>query len=197
MSDFPKTIGLIKARENSQWAIGDALIEECGESSTQGGKDGSRELIAKVASEVAELGFEGYSLEYMARLRTVSGQFSKESRDSLLPWSFHRNAGSPEMLNKIKARALKDKKKITRDYITDTRKAIETEERIAALAKINEVQLQEEMDGKIEDFIATVNKLMRIGVEISDLIKENPQIKFPISATFRKAIEASQQVTSR
>jgi hypothetical protein len=198
MTEFPKTIGLIKARENSQWAIGDALIEECGESSTQGTiNDGSRELIAVLAKELEELGLEGYTIGHLASLRNISSKFPANSRESALPWTFHRDAGSPEMLRKILERVTKQGKRITRIYITETRKAIEKEERETAIAKINETIKQAEMDEKIEDFIASVNKMMRTGQDISELIKENPEIKFPISAKFRKAIEASEQVTSR
>jgi hypothetical protein len=36
---FPKTIAAVQRQDNSNWAIGDALLEECGP--PQGGRDGS------------------------------------------------------------------------------------------------------------------------------------------------------------
>jgi hypothetical protein len=75
-SKFPRTVAAIEAAETAikkadgcLWSIGDALIEECGLPGPRGVNTGAHSKLNNVARELKRLGYEGYSLVYLRKLR--------------------------------------------------------------------------------------------------------------------------------
>src|SRR4249920_3293946 len=123
---FPKTVTAVKVyldveqkTEHSQWAIGDALYEECGSGSEPGVRDGSLERLEEAYEEIQkECQTEKFSVRYLARLRDVSEDFPASERLGSVTWSAHEEAGNPEILHKLQK--LYGKKPLTRDFARDT-----------------------------------------------------------------------------
>ena len=74
-TQFPLTLAAAKDAEKSQWAIGDALVKECGPPGADHSNNGASAKIAAVAKFLAENGRE-FSESYLRRLRQVAFAFS-------------------------------------------------------------------------------------------------------------------------
>lgn len=169
MSKHPKTIAEVQKRERSQWAIGDALLDE-----TDIG--GSHDELAEVASEIEDLQIEGYSVAYLAKLRQVASNFPPRTRTSSISWEAHKRAGSPEMLEAIAQAA--GKKPVTVDFVAPTRKAIEEHQAKKHQEKgtrrtvppVKDIPSQREVKGLalIAEIAQHVNNLKRYDLGIVD-----------------------------
>jgi hypothetical protein len=118
---FPLTLEAIKEADSNQWAIGDALIAECGPPSERGAKDGSLEDLRAAAQYLASQGFP-YKVTTLSQLRVVASTFKSSLRRYGIAWGAHRVAGTPEYLQAIIAGAPKGTK-ITQPYIEGIRSA--------------------------------------------------------------------------
>ncbi|MFZ3327970.1 MAG: hypothetical protein WA231_19705 [Methylocella sp.] len=75
MQTFPLCLAAARDAEKSQWAIGDALVQECGPPGDDHTNNGSGERIVAAGKFLAENGFV-FSLNYLRRLRQLSYAFS-------------------------------------------------------------------------------------------------------------------------
>jgi len=116
---FPLTLEAIKKGDQNQWAIGDALLAECGPPSTVGMKDGRSPLLQEAAEYLLGKGFES-TASTLSWFRCTSYSFKSADRRSGVAWGAHRKAGTPEYLEAIIAGAPKGTN-ITQDYIEDIR----------------------------------------------------------------------------
>jgi hypothetical protein len=127
MADFKKTIAAVQKRERCNWEIGDALIDECGPPSEHGVQDGSHAALKAAAAAIEAAKVEGYTANYLARLRIVSFNFPKRvRRPNSLSWEVHASAGTPEMLDVIVEAA--GKKPVTQTVARTMRKAIDEQQ---------------------------------------------------------------------
>jgi flagellar biosynthesis GTPase FlhF len=125
---FPKTIKAAQAAEQSQWAIGDALLKEAEDRQT-----GERGLNA-VSRELEANGIE-FSMPYLRNLRDTAKAFPADRRHNL-PWAVHQDAGNPDVLDTIVRGAKKDidsktgkSAKVTKWYVRDVLQRQYQEER--------------------------------------------------------------------
>jgi hypothetical protein len=119
---FPKTLAAAKAGESSLWAIGDALIAECGPPGEVGAHNGSNEKIAEAAVFLAEQGIE-YSEHTLRQLRQVAFAFPHDARASRVSWHAHLEAGTPKTLNAA-IKSLPKGQKLTANYVREFRQAV-------------------------------------------------------------------------
>jgi hypothetical protein len=104
---FPRTFAAVEKDEGAQWAIGNALLVECGPPSQQGRSDGSRAELSDCAEELKARGRE-ISVRHLAKLRQVAHAFPPKVRKDL-SWTVHQAAVNPENLNTIIKTAPKGK----------------------------------------------------------------------------------------
>lgn len=123
-TEFAKTIAAAKDIERSQWALGDALVEECGPPSDPGEHTGSDEklMLAKIALKAA--GCE-YSFEYLREIRRTAANFPTGERSpdgEALPFSYFLLAGTPEKLQIVREKAKADGIELTARFVRETLK---------------------------------------------------------------------------
>lgn len=120
-TEFPKTITAVRTFEDAkkaadaaskeadvlQWAIGDALIEECGPPGPDGVNTGSSHLLKKAAAKLNELGFRHYSYDHLRKLRSIADHFPAGVRTPA-SWSVYAVAGDPKTFRMIKEQADRD-----------------------------------------------------------------------------------------
>jgi flagellar biosynthesis GTPase FlhF len=121
MKKYPLTLAAIKTAEQNQWAIGDALIAECGPPSQQQVKDGSYVLLHDAAIYLLAEGFE-YNIQTLAMFRNTAHLFRPSKRLANIAFGVHRVAATPEYLEAIITGAPKGTK-ITQLYVEGIRKA--------------------------------------------------------------------------
>ena len=120
--DYPLTYAALKEAENhhesDQWAIGDALLAECGPPSESSVNDGSWERLKEVAQRCSDIWNldQSYSIQHLSRLRATSFHFGEPARFAKLSWGAHRAAGTPEFLKAVIKGAPKGTK-ISQDYV--------------------------------------------------------------------------------
>jgi len=95
---YPKTMAAMQAEEASQWAIGDALIEEC---SGDGYCDGSTEKLKEVAADAFNLIGREYAWTTLRELKNIARRFPPGTRVPGLGWTAHNAASNPEMLTQL------------------------------------------------------------------------------------------------
>ena len=120
---FPLSISALKGGEDNKWAIGDALIAECGPPHGEGlgVRDGSRARLQELAKEaLGELGLD-CGVDALAHIRTTAYLFKSSQRSSGIAFSTHRVAGTPEILDAIIAGAPKGTN-ITQRYVEGIRR---------------------------------------------------------------------------
>ena len=122
--EFPLTLAAVKRTDEhqngDQWAIGDALLAECGPPRESSARDGSYALLQEVAKYLLSEGYEEYSLSTLRQLRDTSFFFPAAKRGAKLAWGVYRTAYAPEYLEAIIAGAPKGTK-ITQTYIEGIR----------------------------------------------------------------------------
>jgi hypothetical protein len=111
MVNFPKTLAACQSAENSQWAIGDALLKD----KIDEGFNGSRGLKA-VSKELAEYGIE-YAPNTLSELRETARLFPPARRHAKVSFAAHRKAWNPDILDTIVKAAKKDGDRVTQDYV--------------------------------------------------------------------------------
>jgi hypothetical protein len=127
MKTYPKTLAAVKAANLDQWAIGDALVEECGPPSETGVQDGSRNKIKEAAEYLLTYNFE-YKIETLAHFRETAYDFKESVRLPSISFSVHRAAGSPEFLKSVIQGAPKGTR-ITQAYIEGIKQRLMDEAR--------------------------------------------------------------------
>lgn len=113
--EFPRTVAAARAKEASQWSLGDALIDEVGKPPEQGaGPDGSYALIERAREVLLKNGVE-YAAETLRKIRNTAAAFRPSARR---PVSFHmhREAGTPAALDACIA-SLPAGEKLTVDFV--------------------------------------------------------------------------------
>ena len=105
---FPQTLAAAKAAEKDQWALGDALLNECGPPGDDHGHNGS---FAKLQAAQAEL--ESHGLEYatntLRTYRDVAHTFPHAARMASVSQRVHIECRTPEMLQAVFAAWKKEK----------------------------------------------------------------------------------------
>jgi hypothetical protein len=133
MAQFPLTVAAAKRLETDSWALGDALLTECGPPGMVGQQDGSYARIEAAARELLENDME-YDTRYLAGLRETSFRFPKNQRIVKLPWRVHHYAQTPEFLHSLVAGS--QGTKITGAYVENMRRLQRDQERKAREAEI-------------------------------------------------------------
>jgi hypothetical protein len=100
---FPQTLAAAKKHDVSLWELGAALEKECpvGESGVDN-QSGSK--LTQCSEELKRHGLE-YTPASLHRIRTISKAYPNATRVAPLSFAVHRAAGTPDMLEKIVARA--------------------------------------------------------------------------------------------
>lgn len=112
-ADFPLTLAAAKAREGSAWALGDALIAECGEPGASHIKSGAYSRIEEAQKFLATRGTR-LSFTYLAKLRNIAYAFPPPLRQ--FSYTVHQEASNPETLDAVVA-ALPEGRKLTASYV--------------------------------------------------------------------------------
>jgi flagellar biosynthesis GTPase FlhF len=112
MQSFPLTLAAIKKAEQDQWAIGDALLAECGPPSEPSVNDGSG--LQEVAKYLFDQGYS-YSQSSLSEYRSVAFGFAAAKRRNVA-WGTHRAAGTSQFLDAVIAGAPKGTR-ITAEYV--------------------------------------------------------------------------------
>jgi hypothetical protein len=150
MQTFPLTLSAANDAEKSQWAIGDALVMECGPPGGDHSNNGASAKIAAVAKFLAENGRE-FSESYLRRLRQVAFSFSDVQTRSSVSWNAHEAAGTPEILDAImkglpagvKPTAARD-----RAYVEERREREAARDRAAAEEKVARIEQRKAADAR-------------------------------------------------
>jgi hypothetical protein len=137
-SNQAKYINLAVTQGNINWDLGDILVDEFGKAPPPDTRDGKREAMAVWAADFKEIGLSEHTTAHISTLRVLASKFTTESRDSVLGWTIHRYAGSPEMLAMIKERADTEKIPLTVKLTEQLRKAIEAELKELTIQKARE-----------------------------------------------------------
>lgn len=126
MASFPKTIRAAKRADGSQWAIGDALIDECGlpERSNQYKSAKAPAPLHAVAAELAMNGLE-YATDTLQTIRATAAAFPMNRRNIQAPFSVYSlfvpeedtPAQREKFMQQILQRVEEDNGKITRDAV--------------------------------------------------------------------------------
>jgi len=153
MPTFPLTLAAAKDAEKSRWAIGDALVQECGPPGDDHTNNGTGMKIAAAAEFLGANGLE-FSESYLRRLRKVAYSFSDVRTRSSVSWNAHEAAGSPKILESI-IRGLPEGTKATgaivkaardRAYVDERREREAARDRAAAEEKAARVEQREAAD---------------------------------------------------
>ena len=99
---YPKTFAAAQQAEISAWAIGDALLEECGEPGESSIHTGSHEKLVEAKAELEAHGID-YAVVTLRHYRDTSYYFPAVRRRTAegISHSIHMECGSPEMLDAI------------------------------------------------------------------------------------------------
>lgn len=128
---FPLTFAAAKRAEKSQWAIGDALLEEIGPPHKGAKQD---HAFKACAAELADRGVP-YSTDRLRHLRDTAHAFDLDRRRSTLGIEAHFEAGTPAVLDKAEALAAEEGVAVTTRYIRQVKKASKKQERKAKKTK--------------------------------------------------------------
>ena len=181
---FPLTVKAAKKSDGDQWALGDALIAECGPPPENGVNDGSYALMLEAEKELWDAGLE-YTPSGLANIRATAHAFkASSSRRAGISLHAHPAPGSPEYLDVIVAGAPKGTR-ITQHYIeairkTQRRENIREHERIAQEAEEARLKADQELvEAKKTDNQATIAKAARKAEEARIKEQENRRAPRP------------------
>jgi hypothetical protein len=102
--------------EKSQWAIGDALLEEVGRG----------ESVSKFEACATELAEEGlpYAPSTLRRLRDLAAKFPVGVRPPTLGIEMAAQAGTPSVLAKAEKMAAEENRPVTKRFVGQVRKSV-------------------------------------------------------------------------
>lgn len=100
----------------AQWALGDALIEECGPPGEPGVHTGSDDLLRKAQSALKRAGFD-YGFEHLREIRRVAAAFSAGDRSPAASWTVHAAAGDPDTLKGAQKQAEREGAMLTASFV--------------------------------------------------------------------------------
>jgi hypothetical protein len=130
---FPKTIDAAgafdrtdKSMSDALWALGDALIAECGEPAGVGTNNGSEKKLRQAAAELKRLNLP-HSLIWLRKARSCAHRYPDYKRLSSVSWSVHDIIGDPATLadvaqkrnEKLTAKDAREFKKLQREQRKD------------------------------------------------------------------------------
>ena len=123
MFNFEKTLAAAQAviaADQNKWrqlfALGDALIEECGAPGDNGVRTGGYERLEEARRMLVKAGIH-FKLSYLEDLRRVAANFPAPERSEADPWSAHLFAGTPDNLRAARADAEHHNKRLTVGYV--------------------------------------------------------------------------------
>jgi hypothetical protein len=117
-AEFPKTLAAARKLEGAHWALGDALIEECGPPGDDGVRTGSDEKLRRAAKVLKANGFD-YSFEHLRDLRRTADAFRAVERSTAVLWSVHSVARNLTTLKDAAAQAKRENKNLTVEYLRE------------------------------------------------------------------------------
>lgn len=152
--------------ENSNWELGDLLVELYGPSSKPGVHDGSANSMREFAQECVEQGLEEkYNEDFLRVLRKVSTLYPKGTRVHLPPWSTCRYADNPKMLKFIQREHEELFQKATVKPKLTQRKAIEYKEQIENV--VNQYQ-----QDKVDKLLASLDRFLDNLTKYGELLED-------------------------
>jgi hypothetical protein len=135
-NEFPKTIAAAQAlhkaderlykaersRWSCQWALGDALIAECGPPGDSGVRTGSDDKLRAAAKVLKKLGLPGYSFDHLRDLRRTADAFLAGDRSPAVSWTVHSVASDKETLDAAIAAAKESEEELTVAFVKEFKK---------------------------------------------------------------------------
>lgn len=100
MFTYPLTMKAAQGIERDQWALGDALLEECGPPGEDGARNGSSEKLEAAQAELAANGMP-YAFNTLRQYRDISAAFPPATIVAGLSHGVHKVCGTPEMLTAV------------------------------------------------------------------------------------------------
>jgi hypothetical protein len=209
-SDLTKTIAASRAyvaagraKWDVLWALGDALIEECGRPGANSANNGSSDRLERASAELRRLGLP-HSLVWLRKVRKCAAAFSDDNRLSGegVPWTVHLAAGDPQNLHEAKKRATRQKAELTvsfvKTFLQRRRAEHERNERKRHPDLNGREQPKPEREKAKEDFVAATTKAQELIDTAERLIK--PHVD-RLSAAERKQLfvcvrKAAQQASA-
>jgi hypothetical protein len=181
MKTYPKTLVAVKAANLDQWAIGDALVEECGPPSKDGVNDGSYNKLKEAAEYLLTHNFE-YHVKTLARLRQTAYNFRGSARNPFIAFYTHETAGTPEFLQSVIQGAPKGIR-ITQAYIEGIKQRLADEvrrEREAAAEKAEkerEKAEREEAEARAKAEKASKHEKPKAEAEVAEAVAKTKAAK--------------------
>jgi len=113
---YPEVVAAYKAKQRSNWVIGDALIRECGPPyGTLYGSNSLQEAVDEIIRE-CDNGEDNFSFNFFRNIRSTAFHFPKSKRNPRISFDAHQRARTPENLEKIIKAAPKGQP-ITSSYV--------------------------------------------------------------------------------
>ena len=122
-ANFPKTLEAArKARDAKNgvylWRLGDVLIEECGEPGAHGVNTGANDRLRLAQKALKKAGLS-YTLRRLEQIRTTAAKFPDRKRFRSVSFEAHREAGAPDVLDRI-VKAAPDPTRISVRFVKDS-----------------------------------------------------------------------------
>jgi flagellar biosynthesis GTPase FlhF len=136
---FPLCFSAAQAIEKNQWALGDALIQECGPLGREGVRNNAYAAIQAAAVELTEQGLE-YSELTLRDLREISYLYTPPRRRGGVSFAVHRDLRSPDLLDSFLA-ALPDGERLTRDKARRMRRAWNLQQMVVKRERKNQAEI--------------------------------------------------------
>ena len=113
---FPLCDAAVEKRKVGDWALADAIVEECSETGEDGVRNGSQAKMVAMREEIAKNHGVDLSLERIRKLRKVASTFPAGRRRPAASLEGHLEAGTPEVLDAI-TNSAPNGTPLTREYI--------------------------------------------------------------------------------
>jgi len=199
---YPKSLAVLKTTGNSDWNVGDTLLDESGPPSLSGAHDGSKKIFEEIVAEATAVdGHCPLSATALSRRRTVSFNFPPECRRSEYPWAIHDAAGSPDKLENALASLTECKTAVTRDAVREVlkdlnRQAKGNQRRIRIMEAEQAAREASEAIETIrrtrpDDFDNAMKKREKAFARLEKIKGPPPAPKVSLSALSRKAAKAT------
>ena len=177
--NFPLTVAAIrraaeleKKHSAAQFAIGDALIAECGPPGDVGPNNGALAKLKRCAAELKALGFD-YSIDHLQDLRTTAASFPDGDRSPSISWTAHSVAGDPKTLQAALRKAKSDGVPLTVSFVETFKKRKERGDAVGDLSPSDAERRFRELCADVRDLAKDAMYCRRMArANDADLMRE-------------------------